>query len=201
MNLSIKFAHGFAACVLGLMFTHGWAATLMEDQKAVKQLMSKMYAYSIDTFEFGQFNGKYDPSRGCKLLSQFFDVSLLIPNERKEPCDLGGRYAVGSSELLSDMRESHFPTTIGNPVIEGDKAAVEIITDLRHLPLPEEMGRIVWFLNKTPLGWRIVNGLYFRNWPITDGKCWGDFGSSPTPWQKQFEAPQCKPGFVDKERH
>jgi hypothetical protein len=108
---------------------------------------------------------------------------------------------VGSSELLSDMRDTHLPTKIGTPVVEHDVAAVEIITDLSRFSPPENVGRIVFFLNKKDVGWRIVNSLYFRNWPITDGKCWGDFGLPPTPWQKQFEAPQCKPGFVDKEIH
>ena len=99
--------------------------------------------------------------------------------------------------------EKAIPAKIGIPVVEGDMAAVEIISDLRLLPIFAEnvVWRIVWFLNKTPVGWRIVNGLYFENWPIKDGKCWGEFGSPPTPWQKQFEASQCKPGFVDKERH
>ena len=201
MKLCIKSLRSLSACALLLMVTNGWAATLSAEQKEVKLLMTKMYSYSIDTFEFGRFNRKYDPVQGCKLLSHFFDVSLLVPNERKEPCELGGRYAVGSSELLGDMRDTYLPTKISIPVVEGDVAAVEIVTDLRHLPLPEDVGRIVFFLKKKNVGWRIVNSLFFKNWPITDGKCWGNFGLPPTPWQKQFEAPQCKPGFVDKEIH
>ncbi|QDL56411.1 hypothetical protein [Rhodoferax aquaticus] len=201
MKLSIKALRGLAACVLGLMLTHGWAATLTEDQKAVKQLMTKMYSYSINNFEYAEYNGKYDLSRLCKLQSQFFDASLLVSQDKKKPCQKSGRYTVGSSELLRDMQDTALPTKIATPVVEGDVAAVEVITDLRHLPLPEGRGRIVWFLNKTPVGWRIVNSLDFENWPIKDGKCWGDFGSPPTPWQKQFEAPQCKPGFVDKQIH
>jgi hypothetical protein len=201
MKLSIKFVRGLAACFLGLMLNHGWGATLTEEQKAVKQLMTKMYSYSINNFEAAEFNGKHDSARRCKLLEQFFDASLLVPIEKNTPCKKNGRYVVGSSELLMDMQDTTLPTKIATPVVEGDVAAVEVITDLRHLPLPEGRGRIVWFLNKTPVGWRIVNSLDFENWPITDGKCWGDFGSPPTPWQKQFEAPQCKPGFVDKERH
>jgi hypothetical protein len=187
------------------MLTHGWAATLTEDQKAVKQLMTKMYSYSIDNFDYAKFNGKYDSERRCKLQSQFFDASMVVSRDPKKPCAEKGRYTVGGGQLLSDMGDidARLPAKIGTPVVEGDMAAIEIISDLRLLPIFAEnvVGRIVWFLNKTPVGWRIVNGLYFENWPIKDGKCWGDFGQPPTPWQKQFEAPQCKPGFVDKEIH
>lgn len=205
MKLSFTLGRGLAACVLSLLLTHGWAATLTEEQKAVKQLMTKMYSYPIKNFEAGEFNGKHDLARHCKLLGQFFDASLLAPLEKNIPCKKNGRYVVGGSELLMDMQDidARLPAKIGVPVVEGDVAAVEIISDLRLLPIFAEnvIGRIVWFLNKTPVGWRIVNSLDFENWPITDGKCWGEFGSPPTPWQKQFEAPQCKPGFVDKERH
>jgi hypothetical protein len=73
------------------------------------------------------------------------------------------------------MQDTTFPTKIGIPLVEGNTAAVEIITDLRHLPQPEGVGRIVFFLNKSDVGWRIVNGLDFADWPIKDGKCWGNF--------------------------
>lgn len=201
MNLIIKFGRSIIAFALWLSVTNGWAATLSAEQKNVMQLIKKMYSYSINNFEYAEFNGKYDVAQQCKLQAQFFDVSFVISNNKKEPCKPRGRYSVGSSELLKDMQDTHLPTRIGIPVVEGDVAAVEIITDLSHLPLPEDVGRIVFFLNKTHVGWRIVNNLAFENWPITDGKCWGDFGLPPTPWQKQFEAPQCKPDFVDKERH
>jgi hypothetical protein len=198
MKLTIKFGRELGACVLGLMLVNGWAATLTEEQKAVKQLMTKMYSYSINNFEYAEYNGKYDLDRLCKLQSQFFDASMLASNDKRKPCNKRGRYSVGGSELLRDMQDTQLPTKIGTPVVEGDVAVVETITDLRHLPLPEGVGRIVFFLNKTSVGWRIVNNLAFENWPITDGKCWGEFWRPPTPWQRQFEAPQCKPGYVEK---
>lgn len=173
MKLCIKFGRNLAACALGLIVANGWAATLSAEQKEVKQLMTKMYSYSINNFEFAEFKGKYDFAQQCKLQAQFFDASLLVSKDKKEPCKSRGRYAVGCSELLKDMQDTHLPTKIGTPVVEGNVAAVEIITDLRHLPLPEDVGRIVFFLNKTDVGWRIVNNLAFENWPITDGKCWG----------------------------
>jgi hypothetical protein len=201
MKLLIKFGRSLAACALGLMLDNGWGATLSAEQKAIKQLMARMYSYPIRIFSFAEFSGKYDLIRLCKLQSQFFDASLLASKDTKKPCEKSGRYTVGSSELLNEMQDTHLPTKIGIPVVEGDAAAVEIITDLRSMPQPEDMGRIVLFLNKTEVGWRIVNSLDFASWPITDGKCWGTFWRPPTPWQKHFEAPQCKPGFVDKEIH
>lgn len=201
MNIYIKYFCNLAAYALLLMVANGWAATLSAEQKAVKQLMVKMYSYSINNFEFAEFSGKYDFARQCKLQSQFFDASLLVSKDKKQPCKSRGRYSVGSSELLKDMQDTLLPTKIGIPVVEGNTAAIEVITDLRSMPQPEDVGRIVFFLNKTDVGWRIVNNLAFENWPITDGKCWGEFKLPPTPWQKQFEAPQCKPGFVDKEIH
>ena len=159
------------------------------------------WSYSINNFEFAEFSGKYDFAQHCKLQSQFFDASLLVSKDKKEPCKSKGRYSVGSSELLKDMQDTHLPTKIGIPVVEGNAAAIEVITDLRSMLQPEDVGRIVFFLNKTNVGWRIVNNLAFENWPITDGKCWGEFKLPPSPWQKQFEAPQCKPGFVDQEIH
>jgi hypothetical protein len=201
MNLRIKFGRSLAACALGLLVANGWGATLSKEQKAIKQLMVRMYSYPIRIFSFAEFNEKYDLAQLCKLQSQFFDASLQAPKDKKKPCEKNGRYAAGSSELLNEMQDTHLPTKIGTPVVEGDTAAVEVITDLRSMPQPEEVGRIVFFLSKTDVGWRIVNGLDFANWPITDGKCWGEFKLPPTPWQKQFEAPQCKPGFVDKKIH
>lgn len=201
MKLCIKFGRGLVACAVGLIVANGWSATLSAEQKVIKVLVTKMYSYPIRIFSFAEFNGKYDFARLCKLQSQFFDASLLASKDKKKPCEKIGRYAVGSSELLNEMQNANLPTKIDIPVVEGNSAAVEVITDLRSMPQPEDMGRIVLFLNKTDVGWRIVNGLDFANWPITDGKCWGDFWHPPTPWQKQFEAPQCKPGFVDKEIH
>jgi hypothetical protein len=90
MKSGNKFGRYIAALGLGLMLSIGWAVTLSAEQKEVKQLMTKMYSYLIDTFEFGRFNKKYDPAQGCKLLSQYFDMSLLVPNDRREPCELGG---------------------------------------------------------------------------------------------------------------
>lgn len=143
-----------------------FAETLTPDQIEIKSLIKKMYAIDPDTFEFGEFGGKYkngqvvvegkyDPKRQCKLLEEFLiKEAIIVVKGVNQGCMTGVngffRYPTfDSMDLESVTRVEPLPKTeIKSPVVNGDKAKVQVI-------FPKIGANVMYYLKKLPEGWRI----------------------------------------------
>jgi len=107
------------------------AATLTAEQNQAAEFIQKMYSYSAGAFEFGYFQGKYEPDRQCLLMEEFFLKKLIPKPEKDQGCDIGTRRyirypGVGDIELSESKKMGQMPRPkLSIPLIEGDKARVE----------------------------------------------------------------------------
>ena len=172
----------YAVWLLLVLTNAACAAVLTPEQKEVFVFMQKMYSYSADTFEFGEFGGNYLPKKQCMLMQEFFLESLLDKPQNNKSCNLGIRYpGAGSEELRYNSKPGQMPKpNLSTPKVEGDKATISVST--------KDYGKVQFFLTKTDKGWRIENALYDEWPPINDGKCRSEFLRPPSAWQKK-EAP------------
>ena len=137
---------------------------LTAEQIEINLFIKKMYAIDPDTFEFGEFGGKYkngrvvvegkfNPKRQCKLLEEFLVKEAVI----KEPKDVGCMTGIGgffrypgldSMDLGSVTRiKPPSQPQIKTPVVDGDKAKVYVKL--------KGAGDVFYYLRKMPEGWRI----------------------------------------------
>jgi hypothetical protein len=137
------------------------AETLTQEQLAIKTLIKNMYAVSYDEFEAAKFGakyknceeiveGKYDPARQCRLLSQFLVKEAIIKEERDPTCIAGFRYPGLDTMDLSPLECVDPPPTpsINTPIVNGSKATVRVA-------LKENGSHVIYYLRKQPEGWRI----------------------------------------------
>jgi hypothetical protein len=128
------------------------AKNLHQDQKEVLDLVKRMYAVSSIQFEASEFEGKFQPEKNCALLSQFLDVSALLKTEQGN-CEGQFRYPTADPEDLSRFPKYLPIPEFGVPVVKGDKAEIKVLfTTYDKKP---DGGRCLYFLKKTPDGWRI----------------------------------------------
>lgn len=135
------------ACVFAI------AQDLNRDQKDVFDLMRRMYGVSSLTFEFGEFDGKYQPKKHCPFLSQFLTKELLTKDDQGS-CGNTFRYPTASNEDLSLFPKFLPVPQFGTPVIKGDRAEIKVLFltyDKKH----KDGGRCLYFLKKLSEGWRI----------------------------------------------
>ncbi len=130
-----------------------WAATPTSEQKEVTAFVQKVYSYSANMFEFGYFNGNFEPDKQCALMEKFFVRRLITRPEKSQGCDAAARYPGAGSEDLGDNRyPGQMPKPkLSTPIVEGDKATISAKT--------KEFGSVLYFLTKTEKGWRIENAL------------------------------------------
>lgn len=162
------------------------AGSVALEQKEVSEFVQRMYSYSANMFEFGEFGGSYAPSKQCMLMQDFFLENLVVRSQNGRGCNLGIRYpGVGSEELSYKGKLGQMPKPkLSTPIIEGDKATISAST--------KDYGKVQFFLTKTDKGWRIENALYDEWPPINDGKCRSDFLTPPSAWQKKETPPLCR---------
>ena len=170
-----------AVCgLLALLMTGmAWSAdTLTPEQKEVKQFIEKMYSYDPGTFEFGEFSkkdgspfllnkvpkngGKYDPSRHCELLREFFDESQIEKRTIRPGligCGDGHLYYLDSMELSPDTRVEDIKTPdIRTPVVKDSKAMVFVFFGKKtkaHEYASDKRGMTGHLLTKGEKGWRV----------------------------------------------
>lgn len=177
---------------------------LTAEQNEVATLVQKVYSYDPDTFEYGNFDkknqpfrvvrdsdgslgGSYKPKLQCELYRNFFVDALIVPEKKGRGCEpIFVRYpTVGDENLGSTTRYIPLPSPkIGTPEVLDDKAKVAVITG---------KGRTLYFLTKTPNGWRVSNALIHQKWPeVKEDKCIGSFLQKPSPEERMELMPDCR---------
>lgn len=161
------------------------AANLSPEQKEVQTFIKKLYSIDSLTFEMGEFSNKFDPKRQNELQAKFFATEIML--KYKTPSSDNGyvRHPSLDSQDLSQTT-GIYPTKnpkMRLPVINGDQSYVDVYPD---------NGRTIYFLAKTPVGWRIINTASYDVWPRNDGSCWRPFYlMKPTPDQLALETKEC----------
>lgn len=202
-----QFALVVTCCLLG---HSGYSSALTTEQKEVVALIQKVYSYDPDTFEYGRFDwkgqplrivrdsdgslgGKFQPKLQCDLYKNFFVDNLIVPDKDSPGCKtIGVRYpTVHGQDLSSASRFRILPLPqIGTPVVHGEKGKVAVFTGGGE-DFPK--ARTLYFLIKTPTGWRISNALLHKKWPeVEEDRCIGDFLAKPTPEQRMELMPHCR---------
>ncbi len=146
------------------------------DASEISALIKRLYSTPINDVEGKQqFGGKYDPNRGCEILKSFFVDRLIVRERPTSNCDTTGNYAGPfrfpslDGENMSDLEEDHrLPRyKLISVSAKDDHAVAKII-------IPEgpgefdnwRVGRVIYFLVRTPQGWRITNMLTYNEWPL-----------------------------------
>lgn len=149
---------------------------------AIGQMLKRMYAYPVDMFDYGEFDGRRNDKKSCALARQFFDGPILnkfdTPDCRYKqsrfPPDPAGTPV---EQLVNENGDAAPIPFIQSIKVNGNQAQVDILFGSADAPkgkLPDthqNNGRVVFFLKSLPQGWRIVNKLSFRKWPLNlDGE-------------------------------
>lgn len=161
------------------------AVVLIKTQNDINRFISHLYSYSADTFEMGEFDGKYQPLKSC-LLYKLVVTDALIKKAKSSPgCEpLLIRYPSLGPEDLSLPGALPRPR-IGIPKVDGEKASVDVVV---------AGGKSIFYLIHTSDGWRIENAATYEKWPPTlDGKCPPFFYLvPPTADQRKLEPKECR---------
>lgn len=201
--------------VLGLLTTgisFGAEKSAFE-QKEVKQFIQKMYSYDPDTFRYGEFsksdgspflrnrvpkkNGeKYDPTKKCALLREFFDESIIEKRTIRPgliQCDADYRYPNLYDEDASPATRSiDIPAPkIESLIVNANSAKVSVLTEGEGI----SRGRSLFFLTKTDNGWRVSNVMTQSRLPKpTDERdeCYYSFAKKPSIEEFKEVAAPCR---------
>ncbi|NMG00905.1 hypothetical protein GPA27_26360 [Aromatoleum toluolicum] len=170
------------------------------DQNEVKNFVEKIYSYDPDTFSLGRFSekegspfllnrtsksrGKFDPTRHCDFLRTFFEESAISKRNNRSgttECDADYRYPnLDAENLSSATRYISIPKPkINTPEVNGSWAKVSVLTEGEEISL----GRSLYFMRKTEVGWRITNVMIHTKWPdVDDGthNCYYSFARKPS---------------------
>jgi hypothetical protein len=136
------------------------AGNLSPEQQEIYKLIQKIYSIDPHTFEFGDFNGRYQPKKWVEFMKSYFDdaaVKHYAELLKKSPGADVPFFRYPGEELVNDMGDvDDLPkVTIKPAVVNGSDAKVIVITGDKNY----EHGHVVYFLHKTDRGWRIVNAL------------------------------------------
>lgn len=207
MSLAKGFGVGLALLVAGGAASGG--EKLTPEQQEVKRFIERAYSYDPDSFELGRFSdqkkpyllnkipknrGRYDPSKQCALLREFFDEAIITKDTRPGPvvCDAHFRYPnMGSEDASSETRSIDIPPPkIEKPVVNGNRAKVSVLTEGGF-----EAGRSLYFLTKTENGWRVTNVMIQTRLPKpTDEReeCYYSFAKKPSTEEFKEVASPCR---------
>lgn len=151
---------------------HG-AEARSPEAKEIEQFVKALYSYPISKFEFPkQVNGSSDFDKSCELLRSFLDVKLTERSEGRS-CRLATRslvesyfrYPSAEQDDMGDINKVKKPFKYKIETIKADSN-----NGVAKVFIPQNDwgvdSRIVYFLSKTDRGWRIVNLLAYRVWPL-----------------------------------
>jgi hypothetical protein len=140
----------FIALILPFVFPT--FAQTSSDQNLVSDLIKRMYAVSPKTFEFAEFNNKYQPEMHCKFLSQFLAAEALV-KEKYKKCATGVnnyfRYPSSDQEDLSEEFSPLPKVKLGTPTVINNYAEIKVLFSRPY------NGRVLYFLKKQNEEWRI----------------------------------------------
>lgn len=165
------------------------AVALSDEQKEVQAFIKKLYAVDSLTFEFGELNKKFDPKKvNQEVYPKFFTRNFF--DSAKNVQSLEGfiwmrHPSMGQEDLsqISGVNLTKNPKLLP-PVVNGNKGYADVYSN--------GSGRTLYFLTKTPDGWRINNSAAYTVWPRNDGTCWEPiYLVTPTPEQQAFETKEC----------
>jgi hypothetical protein len=136
------------------------SACASADPGSAEQLVKRLYAVNSRQFDRGEFAGKYDPQRHCKLYRDFFAepmIKLAPPG-----CTLAGsaygRFAVVDAENISQTGDELPKVSVKSALAHDDvETAVPVLFS--------DDTRIVYFVKGTQGAARIVNMLISDKWP------------------------------------
>jgi hypothetical protein len=175
------------------------AAPLTAEQNEVTQFIVKLYSHNGSMFEMGRFNGNYNPKKHCEFLKEFLEKNLMESNGSAGCESYNMRYPSLSSEDLSGPWSlDPLPRPkISTPIIDGDRASVEVMYKLQSSASGAYSGRTLYFLIKTSEGWRIENADAYEAWPPVKGSSLTEcppheYLTTPTGDQKKREPTGCR---------
>lgn len=137
---------------------------------------------------------KYQPKLLCDFYKNFLVESLIVqPDKDYRGCESQiVRYPTAHGQDLSSATRVSDPPkpNIGSPIVQGDKAKVSVFTGGDDY---FAKGRTLYFLVKTPTGWRISNELVHEKWPeVEEDRCIGTFVVKATPEERMELMPHCR---------
>lgn len=188
------------------------AEKLTPEQQEVKQFIAKMYSYDPDSFRYGRFSkkdgspfllnrvsenrGKYDPTKHCALIREFFDESIIDKRTIRPTliqCDADYRYPNLYDEDASSATRSIDipPPKIEFLIVSVSSAKVSVLTEGDGI----SPGRSLYFLKKTDNGWRVSNVMTQSRLPKpTDERdeCYYAFAKKPSIEEFKEVAAPCR---------
>lgn len=210
MRLAAKFLLYFSIPLIAPSISLGNDTTI--EQNEVKKFVEKVYSYDPDTFSLGRFSekdgspfllnrtsesrGKFDPTRHCALLRNFFEEGAISKNNNRSgttECNADYRYPnLDAENISSATRYISIPKPIINsPEMNGSLAKVSVLTEGEEISL----GRSLYFLRKSEVGWRITNVMIHTKWPdVDDGthNCYYSFARKPSAEESKEIPPHCR---------
>lgn len=146
------------------------------------QMIKKMYSYSVHEFEYGRnpATDRYDPIKNCAMLRSYFDEAMLTQTNGVKKCEFDhSRFAPDEDGTPMEEVVTADGMNLPPPVpfiqsikVNGEQAQVDILFGTADAPkgkLPDarkNQGRVVFYFKKKSLGWRVVNKLSFKKWPL-----------------------------------
>lgn len=175
----------FASMIAPSIWSGLAIASQSSTESVIRDLMASMYSYRVKTFEYGRDSAtnKYNPEANCTLLKSYFDPAMLSHPNGEDKCKLThSRFAPGPDgtpmeEVVTADGADDLPPRpdIQSIRVAGNQAQVDIVFVDAHDKNTQKhakditRGRVIFFLDQKPEGWRIVNKLSFSQWPLQLG--------------------------------
>jgi len=149
------------------------------EEDSIEKFIADLFTYRISNFEFGEFNGRRDDRKSCQLVRNYF-YGAIISNHESLSCRYHhSRFAPGpdgtpmEEVVTADGADDPPPRPVIQSIkVTGNQAQVDIIfidandINAHSRATGANRGRVIFFLEKLPQGWRIVNKLTFSQWPL-----------------------------------
>lgn len=143
------------------------AARAQGQESEVADFIRRMYSYTPERLEFGEFSGEYQPARQCKLYRELV-VPALLQDKGARGCGLRAEQVGGSLRYPNLDSEALSPETRTEPVPDPSIVGIRVLPGraIAKVMFKGNPGRVVYFLDKSAQGWRIANLLRYPIWPL-----------------------------------
>ena len=151
----LRYSHWLIALTASLA-----SACASADPISADQLVKRLYAVNSRQFDRGEFAGKYDPERKCKLYREFFSEPM-IQHDHDDCIITGssyGRFAIVDAVSIPQTGDEIPKASVKAALAHDDiETAVPVLFS--------DDTRIVYFVKGTQGAARIVNMLISDKWP------------------------------------